>query len=151
MSADLFRALVESLESRRLLSVGDLNLAFGGGDGLLRFDPPVSGATAMSVVAQPDGKFVVGISTGKSVSLERFDSKGNIDKSFGSNGIETAKISGATDFARQSDGKFILVTSFGGKGEIVRFTSAGKIDTSFGGGDGIVNTSRRPEFRRHPS
>ena len=141
MSAQSFRTWLESLESRQLLSVGDLNLAFGGGDGLLRFSPPVAGGTAMSVVAQPDGKFVVGISTGKSVSLERFDSKGNIDKSFGSNGIETAKISGASNFARQSDGKFILVTSSGGKGEIVRFTSSGKIDTSFGGGDGIVNIS----------
>ena len=133
---------MEFLEDRRLLSVGDLNLAFGGGDGMLRFNPPITQGYPLSVIPQPDGKFVVGGSNFTSFWLERFDAKGNIDTTFGTDGIAIAKIPNASDFARQSDGKFIVVTGiFHNTGSIVRFTSAGKIDTSFGGGDGIVNTA----------
>ena len=111
MSAQYFRAWVESLEARQLLSVGDLNLAFGGGDGRVRNSPPVTGGAATQVVAQSNGKFVVGGTGTKSVFLERLDAQGNLDTSFGTNGVFTIANGGAGnfDFARQSDGSYILI------------------------------------------
>jgi uncharacterized delta-60 repeat protein len=129
------------LEGRTLLSVGDLNLPFGGGDGMLRFPDPIAGGFAFNVVAQPDGKMVVGGSNSTKVWLERFDAKGNLDKTFGTNGLASANVKGADAFARQSDGKFIVVSGTGTTGSLIRFTSAGKIDTSFGGGDGVIPTA----------
>ena len=140
----------KSLNHERLLSAGDLNLAFGGGDGRLRFSAPVTGGVAVNVAAQPDGKFVVGgyaLQPHKNyVWLERFDAKGNVDKTFGSNGVVKTLVSNVqegcfADFARQADGKFVVVTVRKGGGFLARYTSSGKLDRTFGAGDGIVLTN----------
>src|SRR5256885_7099344 len=99
----------EALESRTLLNAGDLNLAFGGGDGRLLLSPPSGGAVASAVATQPDGKFVLAGSISQSgkklLWLERLDSKGNPDSTFGSGGISKQTISNfksSSDVARQS-------------------------------------------------
>ena len=117
-SHDSLKSVLESLESRRLLNAGSLNLAFGGGDGRLLFSPPSGGSVAMAVATQSNGKFVLAggaTSSGKKVLwLERLDAKGNLDTSFGTNGITKQSISNFTassDITRQSDGKFIVAGS----------------------------------------
>lgn len=67
---------------------------------------------------------------------------GDLDTSFGTNGIVTTTISG-TDIiygaALQPDGKIVAVGLAGGNFGIVRYTSNGSLDSTFGT-NGIVTT-----------
>jgi uncharacterized delta-60 repeat protein len=102
---------------------------------------PTTNLYAVGAIAiQTDGKIVVagGVpgSTGFTVpAVLRFLSKGNLDNSFGVNGVAVLPNSfgsyGAV--AIQSDGKIVAGTSSGGvNAEVDRFTASGHLDSSFG-------------------
>ena len=79
-----------------------------------------------------------------------FAQAGQLDTTFGLQGIFSDNFSGATGFATavalQSDGKIVAVGESGifgeseGKGDVVRLDTNGTLDTSFGSG-GVVSIS----------
>jgi uncharacterized delta-60 repeat protein len=122
----------EPLERRTLFAAGDLDPAFGGGDGIA-----LSGfggnEVAYDVALLANGKIVVGATGG----VVRFNADGSLDRSFGGDGrAETpGTVNGdVTSVAVQADGRVIAGTS----GGIYRFNNDGTLDTSFGGGDGVA-------------
>lgn len=106
---------------------------------------------AMSGILQSDGKllvagFTVSSITGKDFLLLRYKSNGDLDSSFGTNGIVQSDLQTGSDDAAfgidlQSDGKIVLAGySDNGSNKnaaIVRYKSNGKVDSSFGT-NGIV-------------
>lgn len=108
------------------------------------------------VILQPDGKIVVGGSSTVSSenkprwTLARYDLNGNIDTSFGTNGIVITTIRNGysieyiTDLILQPDNKIVAVgVSHTGDTDVAlaRYNPDGTLDNTFGGGDGIVTTS----------
>ena len=106
---------------------------------------------ANRVVLQPDGKIIVGGTSGDSspiqdIALARYNSDGSLDTSFGTDGVVTTDF-GDLDFlgdlAIQVDGKIVAVTlnpdDFDEDFQVTRYNSDGSLDTSFGT-DGIVTT-----------
>jgi len=93
-----------------------------------------------AIAIQGNGKIVVaaGIPGGNDFTvpaLLRFQSNGNLDTSFGVNGVAVLPNSfGAySAVALQPDGKILAGTSAGGpNSEVDRFTAAGHLDSSFG-------------------
>src|SRR5438477_4440345 len=124
---------IERLEARRLLSLGDLEPLFGGGDAIQTTDFGATD-TGRAVVVQPDGKILVAGSWDGGASefaLARYNPDGSLDSTFGggffgagsgkTNAGFTGGLSGAefaTDMALQSDGKIVLVgyTNLNGAG-----------------------------------
>ncbi len=94
----------------RCLSSGMLDPTFGSG-GKVVF-PVSSGFDEITgLIVQPDGKIVVGGSTGSSMLAMRFNSDGTPDKGFGVDGMMPAPIgfyNYGTSCAMQSDGKIVL-------------------------------------------
>jgi uncharacterized delta-60 repeat protein len=112
-----------------------------------------SGATATSVVIQPDGKIVVGGTetlfnsllnqTFTDFVVVRYNKDGSLDTSFGSahsgivtGGLATSTLTSASlnALALQADGKIVAVGATGGEFAVERFTTSGMLDTSFQGG-----------------
>jgi uncharacterized delta-60 repeat protein/uncharacterized repeat protein (TIGR01451 family) len=78
------RLFLEQLEERRVLAAGDLDLTFGGGDGIVLTD--VLAPTydvAYDVEVQPDGKVLVGGSSNGKGTIARYNADGSPDLSFG--------------------------------------------------------------------
>jgi uncharacterized delta-60 repeat protein len=119
---------------------GDLDLSFGGGDGMVTTDLS-SQDEAYAVGVQSDGKIVVaGYSNGDFVVL-RYTSEGVLDTDFGGgDGIFTSEL-GGTDTARavaiDSDDNIVVVGTVAYMGSsdigVIRCTSDGDIDLSFNG------------------
>jgi uncharacterized delta-60 repeat protein len=147
----LDRALIETLEMRRLLSAGGLDTSFSG-DGKVTagFTDAFAGAAAMAL--QSDGKIVeAGASVeGGDVTLVRYNANGTLDTTFGptqsgkviiQDGPEDNLASGNA-VAIQTDGKIVVGASTGlddsEKFDIYRFNSDGSLDKSFGS-NGKVN------------
>jgi uncharacterized delta-60 repeat protein len=141
---------------------GSLDATFGkngtvtGGD----FDLVGQGfsfALAYAVAVQPDGKIVAAgeafVSGGFDFALARFESDGSLDESFGTAGVRTINLGGATrnDRARglvlQADGKIVaaggalIATATAGSFNfaLVRLNGDGTLDRSFGT-NGTVTT-----------
>lgn len=120
----------ESLESRCLLSAGDLDPSFGTGGKVTTSDFP-----AASVAIQTDGKLVVAGSRGIDFRLTRFNADGSLDPTFGVDGNVTT-VMGSTggvahSVAIQGDGRIIVA---GGNSDfgLARYNVDGSLDTSFG-------------------
>jgi uncharacterized delta-60 repeat protein len=137
----------ERLESRTLLSAGDLDTTFGG-DGVVVLDD-VNGIFN-DVVVQDDGRLLAAGSVRNAagdsdVFLARFNTDGSPDVTFGGgDGRVTADFGGdnsANRLALRPDGRIIAYGT-----ELARFLSDGRIDTSFGGGDGLVSLPPPPLF-----
>ncbi len=130
---------------------GDLDPTFGnGGKVVTNFNLPASGAGAVAI--QADGKIVAaGFSFDEQANFDfaaaRYDSEGNLDPTFGSDGRVTTDFFGFTDVAYalavQSDGQIVLAGSaFAGERNdfaLVRYNPDGSLDTSFDG-DGKLTT-----------
>ncbi len=132
----------------RYLTNGALDPSFGTG-GMVITD--ISGATSeepSSIAIQSDGKIVVGgmitPTTYWDFGVLRYTTNGQLDVSFGNNGVVTTDMNGGneriTSLAIQSDGKIVAVgyaaqdtsganTDFA----VARYTVDGDLDTSFGG------------------
>ena len=147
---------IESMERRLLLSAGDLDPTFGdGGEVLL---PAVSGSLIEVVNAtavQPDGKILIAGSAGTfsesgqgDFFLERLNSDGSVDTSFGAQGVSMTDFGGvaqAKAILIQPDGKIVL----GGPDQsaynapqsefaLARYNPDGSPDTSFGTGGKVL-------------
>ena len=118
----------EQLESRRLLSAGQLDPTFGN-NGFAQSEL-FPGGTAYAVALQADGKVIAG---GTGFDLARFNSDGNVDRTFGVGGRAVAKVDGNINaLAVQKDGK-IVAAGFEGKDfALARYLPNGKLDASFG-------------------
>jgi uncharacterized delta-60 repeat protein len=147
-------SIVSDFALTRYDVAGILDGAFGVG-GRVRTDFGGRFDEALAVAVQPDGKIVVAGSssdaTGSDMAVARYTSHGNLDASFGGDGMALVEFGGeasARAVALQRDGKVVLagradrpfgagccVSDFA----LARLTSAGVPDTSFGG-DGRVVT-----------
>ncbi|MBV9157251.1 MAG: hypothetical protein JO097_13390 [Acidobacteriaceae bacterium] len=119
----------------RLNSNGALDTSFGtNGVASINFREG-GGEIATSLVLQPDGKIVIGVSLGTAdappaLVLVRLDENGAIDSSFGNSGVAFL-FRGGPDIAflvQQCDGKLLA----GGGMLIARVTADGALDTTFG-------------------
>ncbi|HZL37254.1 MAG TPA: hypothetical protein VFC78_18185 [Tepidisphaeraceae bacterium] len=133
-------AVVERMETRLLMSAGQLDATFGNGG-------QVSGAlfpgdSASSTALQTDGKIVIAT---HHFDLARFDPNSLLDPSFGVDGRVMAPAAYATAtagaMALQSDGKILVAgtanspsSSAGGKVLVARYQSNGQLDATFGTG-----------------
>lgn len=134
----------------RYTEAGSLDPSFGG-TGIVRAD---FGGTdyAFAVVAQPDDKLVVAVSSYQNASsrfyLARYLPNGTLDPSFGGNGVVTVPIDGLAGLpyglALQPDGKILAAGPRGTTGvDLARYTPTGALDTSFGS-NGTVTTPLSP-------
>jgi uncharacterized delta-60 repeat protein len=137
----------------RYLPGGTPDTSFGTG-GMVTTDLG-AGDSALGIVAQTDGKLVVGGNTGNGAdigkfALARYDSSGDLDASFGTNGVVTTDIStlddGVSALALRPDGRIVAVGSTfpSPTGNLRDFAVAqylddGRLDASFGTG-GVTTT-----------
>src|SRR5438270_10459754 len=109
---------LEHLESRTLLSAGDLDPTFGmGGELTNSFQGPLD-SQAQAAALQPDGKIVeVGGATNGfagGFGVVRFNADGSLDPSFGKDGTVNTAFPGAacldraTAVAIQGDGRIVV-------------------------------------------
>jgi uncharacterized delta-60 repeat protein len=135
----------------RYTTNGLLDTTFGtGGKVITEVGPSSSYAKAVSI--QSDGKIVVAgytdninLSNFAGLALVRYNITGELDHSFGINGIVLSSVgNNANSLAIQSDGKIIITGSSSDNVQsnfiTVRFNSNGSIDPSFGN-NGIVVAS----------
>jgi uncharacterized delta-60 repeat protein len=125
---------VDRLEARRLLSAGDPDLSFGGGDGRVLTDFAGRADAAAAVAVQADAKLVVAGTSAGDVAVSRYRADGSPDTTFSGDGLAVTDFGGGErvrSVAIQPDGK-VLVAGTG----VVRYNPNGTLDTTFGGGDG---------------
>ena len=100
----------------------------------------------LAVALQADGKIVAAGGSGDTFALARYLSNGNLDTSFGTNGLVTTDFSSFLDWgesiAIQPDGKILVAGQvyINRACGIARYNPNGSLDTSFGG-DGKVATN----------
>jgi uncharacterized delta-60 repeat protein len=139
----------EPLECRRLMAAGDLDLAFGGGDGRTSVTFPGSGFEILDTALQTDGKIVLAGRKGSNAAVVRLNIDGSLDTTFGSGGlfeyggipfdlVQARTVAVAGD--RIVVGGFCSPGINGSRFTVGRLTANGARDTSFGGGLGIVRS-----------
>jgi uncharacterized delta-60 repeat protein len=131
---------------------GSLDTTFGtGGIATTSFADGVAGVGAFEqsngdIVAVAQVDFVDNVGTG--IGLVRYTSTGELDTTFGTNGITVTSFAGLAfdpfGFAMQTNGDFLVggvATTKSGRNEfgLVRYTSNGVLDTTFGTA-GLVTT-----------
>src|SRR5262249_8484017 len=106
---------LELLEDRRLLNAGVLDPAFGNGAGYVTTSLSAGSDTANSVLAQPDGKILVGGGTSLGgPALVRYNPDGSLDRLFGTGGVAFAPVGSGTEAVAYpnagtgNDGKIVL-------------------------------------------
>jgi uncharacterized delta-60 repeat protein len=127
-------------------SLPDLSVDGGfGGSGIVLTDlGEGSDDEALALAVQPDGKLVAaGVSDGD-FALVRYTADGDLDTSFGDDGIVTTNFgSGSTDRGQavvlQPDGKIVVAGSSNGDFALARYNADGTLDATFGSG-GLVTT-----------
>lgn len=96
------------------------------------------GVTAVTL--QPDGKIIVGGTFQTDFALMRFDKNGNVDPTFGDDGLVTLDFFGGDDIVvcttTQTDQKIIAAghATSGNYLAVARFNSDGSLDSTFGNG-----------------
>lgn len=140
---------MELLESRELLSAGDLDLGFSGGKVITDLSGRNDAAYAIAI--QADNKVLVGggadiySSLKQDYALARYNPDGSLDPLFGENGIAKGDFGTddraytIRDIAVQPDGKIVAAVDLHWAFDlaVARFNADGTPDTSFGG-DGLV-------------
>lgn len=135
------RPCLELMESRRLLSAGDLDPTLDT-DGIALAPVSAGNDFGQAIAVQSDGKLVVAGFTfdgfQQNVAVARFNPNGSLDSSFGGDGtVETVFGTPivANAVAIQNDGKIVVAgTAFGVSGDfaVLRYNSDGTLDGSFG-------------------
>jgi uncharacterized delta-60 repeat protein len=138
-----FRPKVEMLESRTLLSAGDLDPTFGmGGKVTTTFQGPLD-TPGEAAALQPDGKVVMAGSfynfSSSGFALARYNADGSLDPAFGSGGTVTTPI-GSTATTQmqaklliQGDGKIVVAGMDASSNFVLaRYNGDGSLDSSFG-------------------
>ncbi len=133
---------------------GDLDDTFGD-SGIVTTSITTSTSTIKSLALQGDNKIVaagyteLAGSSDNNFSLARYDEKGNLDKTFGTNGIVSTTVDSdggqALSVVIQNDGK-ILAGGYSNDGSyfnytLVRYNSDGSLDNTFGTNGGIIISS----------
>lgn len=136
---------LEQLESRQLLSAGELDPGFSGGK--LFHDLMGGDDFAFAMAIQSDGKILLAgrshsdaPGAGNDFAVARFNADGTLDNSFGSGGVVTTDLGTTSDtayaIAIQSDGKILLAGDRGSGAAanfaVVRYNADGSLDNSFG-------------------
>ena len=134
------RVAIEQLESRRLLSAGELDPSFGtGGKVVTDFGGTDSG---QAVAVQSDGRIVVVGHRGEAdFVLARYNANGTLDTTFGSVGRVTTDFGGqdaAFAVAVQADGRIVTAGRSGGAFALARYNVDGSLDAAFGSGGKVV-------------
>lgn len=135
----------------RYTTAGSLDSTFGGGDGLVLVDSDDFDDLS-DLLIQTDGRLLAAGKYDGNPSLLRFDSSGNLDPTFDSDGV--ARINGIDDsraIAVLSDGSYLAAgdksSEIGGSSvTLTAYTSSGTLRTAYGG-DGQTETS----FGQNPS
>lgn len=146
-------AVIESLSPRRLLAAADLDLSFGN-DGIAR-DDVVRSVDLDSVHTLTDsvGRVVVagtirGTATSSSdLFIQRFNTDGSIDASFGAGGSTIVDLGGDERLASISAaGEKLLLSATHSSGNVrdriavVRLTAGGALDSGFDGDGSLLFT-----------
>jgi uncharacterized delta-60 repeat protein len=132
---------LEALESRQLMSAGDLDPTFGAGGKILAAD--TVGFPVADMAVQSDGKVVLVGSLNNDFAITRFNANGTIDRSFGGSGFVRTDFGGVKDIAKavaiQADGKILIAgqRESDHRGDdravLVRLNSNGTPDSTFDG------------------
>jgi uncharacterized delta-60 repeat protein len=128
---------------------GDLDVRFGtGGKVATQIGNTIASASALAI--QPDGKLVVGGSSGNGATydftLARYNTDGTLDTTFNSTGIVITNIGGddsLSALAIQADGKIVVggsttVNSY--DFALARYNTDGSLDTTFNSTGKVVTT-----------
>lgn len=133
----------------RYLGDGSLDPSFGSG-GKATTDLGAGTELAGGVAVQPDGRIVVGGTSGSDFAVARYNADGSLDSGFGSGGKVVTDLGGtefATRLALQANGKVVMVGTSTKPGipvfALVRYTATGALDATFGTG-GVVLTDVGP-------
>ncbi|ASF48039.1 hypothetical protein [Methylovulum psychrotolerans] len=149
MMADMGQGLMGS-SVLRYNSDGSLDLSFSG-DGKLD-----TRGLIHAQALQADGKILVAGTASTSFDfydfdIERYNSDGSLDTTFGNGGVVTTNFLLSNDIAYsiavQSDGKILAAGKSGHDYGLVRYNSNGSLDTSFSG-DGKVATDMGADFEQ---
>lgn len=126
------RCAVEPLETRVMLSAGDLDPTFGVGGKVVTGAALVTGS-ARSLAVQADGKIVVP-DDGPKLEIRRYTADGALDPTFGAGGKADAASGGAANaVAIEGDGKILAAgTTDGTTLAVARYNANGTPDRSFG-------------------
>lgn len=93
---------------------------------------------AWGVAVQPDGKIIVvgeaNDSDHNHFALVRYESNGNLDAAFGTNGKVTTIAGGARAVILQADTKIIVAGQANGQIALARYNATGALDQNFGTG-----------------
>jgi uncharacterized delta-60 repeat protein len=133
------RAMLQTLESRRLFAAGVLDPTFNGG-GIVRADFDARTQENVSdLVVQPDGKVVALVPAGggevPAVVLARYNKDGTPDTTFGTNGRVNTDIGNAVALGPRGAiiiGGNLDGTTTGSDFAVRRYTKLGVLDTTFG-------------------
>jgi uncharacterized delta-60 repeat protein len=129
---------------------GDLDVTFGGGDGIVLTDIAGNSDTGSAVVIDSEGRIVVAGRSDNGIdddfAVVRYTSAGELDTSFSTDGIVTTAIGSSTDAGQAvviDSQDRVVVAGIAWNGSdydfaVVRYTSAGELDTSFGTGGKVV-------------
>src|SRR5215475_3273930 len=122
-------------------AAGDLDTRFGV-EGKLVHD--VSnlitdvGTAVGGMATLPNGKILMGGSSGFSFVLARYNANGTIDTSFGVDGVTQVSGFRGASLAAMNDGRIVAAGSAQNGGnhdfEVVRFNDDGSLDSTFGNG-----------------
>ncbi|MBL7939931.1 MAG: T9SS type A sorting domain-containing protein [Flavobacteriales bacterium] len=131
---------------------GSQDFDFGIDGGVLTPIGVNAGDVCFTMVVQPDGKILLGGASGSGFNssgfaMSRFLSNGDLDDTFGTNGVVVSPISTGSNrgfsLALQPDGRILMCGEARGEGPagfaVARYLPDGTLDASFGT-DGIVNT-----------
>lgn len=133
----------EQLESRRLYSAGELDLSFGGGDGVvdLRTNTHSWAVGANDATVDDLGRLLLAsvYPSKQQMTVTRMLPDGTVDTSFGADGIVTID----TGFKKDSRGPFEVVADHAGKtlilfkNRLTRLNGSGGTDRLFGSGGSV--------------
>lgn len=113
------------------------------------FTPNFDGAGDVAI--QSDGRIVVaGFSHGlQRIALARFEVDGDLDPTFGVNGLRSTDfvtgVESAREMALLDDDSIVLAGMAANQVALMRFTADGAVDTTFSG-DGLVRTDVSPSW-----
>lgn len=128
---------------------GDLDLGFGGGDGLT-LERPINTSSGAATIGYrssilSDGSVVLTGTVRQNVYVAKFLPTGALDTSFGTDGVFERDIASSSYDEPHSinvdgDGNIVVAGRGGSVGFVLRLTPTGQLDTTFSG-DGITTLS----------
>ena len=130
----LFALFIAILPLSLFSQDGTYDTSFGG-IGFIIIDIDTNSDYAKQLIQQADGKIlmvgVTYISSNHSSFILRYETSGDLDLSFGTDGIVTSNLRGFSEVCLQNDDKIVIGGSNSGDYFVQRYTSSGELDTTF--------------------